>query len=256
MPFKINFEMSDSENSDENIIPPTPTKNSGKSSLQKRREEIREKLRRKSAHQMKRQQRPNKPSASSTPISLTTSPPTFKRVPHRTLVLQNGKSVRIYKGFNKLNNIHTVECDEDPANDYGMSRIFVNLNTLKGVLENEMTDFHIWYGINQAIYELLPIQDKKGMPTKSMEAWRGYKMYLSRSTRQVSLYRLYQALQIMGNEFSDLTPVCNKVIKMVFNELFMTKWTPLGKNWRMASEVLEQKPPKFEVNGTTFKQTN
>jgi len=178
----------------------------------------------------------------------------LKWVGARSLALSNGSRVLVYEGLVDQTK-HGVSRNISVSGRSLDGEAFVLLNKCLIILHMMCGDNHIeyreWNAVNNMAHNIIPERNHRGIDIKFPGLWRKYKTNLARSNRDVSWYRLYQALQALGTEFPACKENAHKLIRKIYKLIVLQPKKPMSQVLERAKS-LSTKPGKLELVGCRY----
>jgi len=157
----------------------------------------------------------------------------------------------IYNGLRRMSYIQPIKISSDVKMvTEAMTTINRGLCILSFIHKDHGIEWLEWTSVNNMINQLIPDRNSRGKEIRTSQAWRSYKMNISRSTRKMSWFRLTEALHIMGNEFPELKVNCHKLLCKLFQ--FLLGQNLVDRRRQDWAENMLSKPRKIERMGWEF----
>lgn len=188
-----------------------------------------------------------------TPTELET-PPAAKKLlmEQRTLRFGNGRNYVLYNGLKTNKAIRRRRITNNHMDQELYSTITKALIILNSMINDNHLQWLEWNAVNNIITAVLPEKTANDANVLTHKAWKKYKTNLSKVSRQTSLFRLAEALQVMGNEFMDLADISDTVIRKIFKRLTGANLSTSIEEFTDWRESLFNCPKKIEKNGFRF----
>jgi len=178
------------------------------------------------------------------------------KLPIMVRELKNGDSAIIRKGLWKITNQKELQRDVRIAYGRLENEITTAINKGLLLLTTMLNDNHLewleWNSVNNIITAVLPDRTVTGYELLTTKLWKRYRMNISRSAREVSLYRLYTAIQTLGNEIKDCRMNCHRLILKISDRFKGNGNITFSRQRARLEKSLRSKPMRLERNGNFF----